>query len=62
MQDGKPFSTERPKPQRVYVVARDPNTGKSRSATVYGVSPEQFIGEIVARGQQRQARRGRRSA
>jgi hypothetical protein len=43
------FVTERPKDQRVYVVARDPETGKSRSVTVYGVNPDQFVEAVKAR-------------
>jgi hypothetical protein len=37
------YQTEPPKVQRTLVVARDPETGKSKSVTLYGISPEKFI-------------------
>jgi hypothetical protein len=43
MPDPIPFSTERPAPRKTLVVARDPDTGKSKSMTLYNVAPEDFI-------------------
>ena len=40
------MNLERPKlpgPMRVQVVARDPETGKSRTRMVYGTTPADFI-------------------
>jgi hypothetical protein len=42
------FTTEPPNAKRTLVVARDPDTGKSRSMTLYNVSPEEFIKWLTA--------------
>jgi hypothetical protein len=36
----------KPTLQRAQVVVRDPDTGKSKSFTVYGVTPEQFCTRV----------------
>lgn len=40
------FQLDRPKVQRVYVTARDPDTGDSKSTTLYNISPEKFIESV----------------
>lgn len=62
MQDVTPFSTERPKDLRVTVIARDPDTGKSRSVTVYGITPDQFIEAIKSIGARKDAKEPATSA
>lgn len=40
------LSTEKPRIQRVYVTALDPDTKKSQSVTLYGATPEQVIEKL----------------
>lgn len=57
MNDVPEFKTERPpriSQQRIYIVARDPDEGVSRSVTLYGITPEQFVEAIRSMGEGRQ--------
>ena len=50
MKDVTAFNTERPKSDRIHVTARDPESGKSKTVTLYGIGPAEFIEAIKSIG------------